>query len=97
MGLACLNKSKYVIPVFRLLFVSAVHDVSVALACLRYGALDYLLCPFERQDLSVVIRRAFEHDRLRRNTGSNQTSLQYLVAALTAELRDKLSKTESIR
>jgi response regulator RpfG family c-di-GMP phosphodiesterase len=78
-------------PGLPLVFASAVHDVTVALACLRCGALDYLRKPFERQDLSVMIRRAFDHDRLRKNTSSIKTSLQYLVAARTAELRVKLS------
>ena len=91
-GLGLLKQVKIRYPGLPFVFVSAVYDVTVALTCLRCGALDYLRKPFDRQDLSVVIRRAFEHEHLRRNTDSNKTSLQYLVAALTADLRDKVSK-----
>jgi len=31
--------------------VTAVHDISVALAAIRNGAYDYLLKPFEREQL----------------------------------------------
>lgn len=90
-GLGLLEQVKMRYPDLPLVFASAVHDVTVALACLRCGALDYLRKPFERQDLFVMVRRAFDHDRLRKNASSNKTSLQYLVDALTAELREKLS------
>ncbi len=45
--------------------VTAVHDISVALAAIRNGAYDYLLKPFEREQLLAVVRRALEANRLR--------------------------------
>ena len=90
-GMGLLEQVKVRYPDLPLVFATAVHDVTVALECMRCGALDYLRKPFERQDLFVMIRRAFDHDSLWKNANSNQTSLQYLGAARTAELREKLS------
>jgi DNA-binding NtrC family response regulator len=64
-GLALLERltGKYAdIPV---LIISAVHDVSVAMVAIRNGAYDYLLKPFEREQLINTVRRALEHRRLK--------------------------------
>jgi len=45
--------------------ITAVHDVSVAVAVLRNGVYDYLLKPFEREQFIFAIRRALEYRRLR--------------------------------
>jgi response regulator RpfG family c-di-GMP phosphodiesterase len=81
-------------PGLPLVFVTAVHDVSVALLCLRQGAYDYLLKPFERSQLLTTIRRALENHRLRTATDADKTTLESLVAARIKELRCKLSKLE---
>lgn len=91
-GIELLEQVNMRFPDLPLVFVSAVHDVAVALASLRHGALDYLLVPFERQDLLAMIRRAFETHRLRTDAGSNKTSLELLLGALSTELHSKLSK-----
>lgn len=41
------------------------HDISVALAAIRNGAYDYLLAPFEREQLLTVVRRVLEYRRLK--------------------------------
>jgi FixJ family two-component response regulator len=42
------------------IMVTAVHDISVALGALRNGAYDYLLKPFEREQLLATVGRAME-------------------------------------
>ena len=54
--------------------VTAVHDISVALAAIRNGAYDYLLKPFEREQLLATVRRALETRRLRWRTGLPEQS-----------------------
>ncbi len=52
-------------PEIPLVVLSACHDVSLFTVALRYGAYDYLLKPFEREQLLNVVRRALEYRRLR--------------------------------
>jgi len=47
-GIALLDRVQDCYPDMPAIMVTAVHDVSVALAAIRNGAYDYLLKPFER-------------------------------------------------
>ena len=57
-GLGLLETINVQYPDLPLVFLTAVHDVTVVLCCLRRGAYDYLLKPFERKELLATIRRA---------------------------------------
>jgi len=74
--------------------VTAVHDISVALAAIRNGAYDYLLKPFEREQLLAVVRRALEAHRLRVENRAYQSSLEALVSQRTGELRATIEELE---
>jgi len=74
--------------------VTAVHDISVALAAIRNGAYDYLLKPFEREQLLATVRRALENRRLKLENRAYQTNLESLVAARTEQLRKTMSNLE---
>jgi putative nucleotidyltransferase with HDIG domain len=74
--------------------VTAVHDISVALAAIRNGAYDYLLKPFERDQLLAVVRRALEANRLRVQNHIYQSDLEALVDQRTKELRDTVDELE---
>jgi putative nucleotidyltransferase with HDIG domain len=75
--------------------VTAVHDISVALAAIRNGAYDYLLKPFEREQLLAVVRRAVESHRLKVENLLYQSSLESLVERRTKELRETISQLEA--
>src|SRR5438876_9986355 len=64
-GIGLLEKTKERFPDMPVVMVTAVHDISVALAALRNGAYDYLLKPFEREQLLENVRRALENRRLK--------------------------------
>jgi putative nucleotidyltransferase with HDIG domain len=81
-------------PDLPFVFVTAVHDISVALAAIRNGAYDYLLKPFEREQLLAIVRRALENRRLKLETRAYQTNLESLVGARTEELRQAMSDLE---
>jgi putative nucleotidyltransferase with HDIG domain len=74
--------------------VTAVHDISVALAAIRNGAYDYLLKPFEREQLLAVVRRALEAYRLRVENRRYQSTLESLVDQRTTELRETIGELE---
>jgi putative nucleotidyltransferase with HDIG domain len=74
--------------------VTAVHDISVALAAIRNGAYDYLLKPFEREQLLAVVRRALEANRLRVENSLYQSNLEALVNQRTTELRETIAELE---
>src|SRR5438105_15537694 len=46
-GIGLLERAKELYPDMPIIMVTAVHDISVALAAIRNGAYDYLLKPFE--------------------------------------------------
>ena len=92
-GMELLKSIKLQYPTLPVVFITGVHDVMVALACIRQGASDYLLKPFERRQLLATIRRALENHRSNLD-GPTRTTLGSLVTSRTEELRMKLSKLE---
>src|SRR6267378_942567 len=93
-GIALLERSKEKYPDMPVIMVTAVHDISVALAAIRNGAYDYLLKPFEREQLLAMLRRALEHRRLKLENRAYQSNLESLVAARTEQLRQAMTDLE---
>jgi putative nucleotidyltransferase with HDIG domain len=86
-GIALLERTKEKFPDMPVVMVTAVHDISVALDALRNGAYDYLLKPFEREQLLATVRRALENRRLKLENRAYQTNLESLVDARTEQLK----------
>ncbi len=93
-GIALLERSKERYPDMPVVMVTAVHDIQVALQALRNGAYDYLLKPFEREQLLATVRRALENRRLKRENDAYRTNLEALVAARTQQWKSALSNLE---
>ena len=93
-GLTLLAKMKQEHPDIPVVMVTAVHDISVALAAIRNGAYDYLLKPFEKEQLLAMVRRAIENRRLKLENLAYQTKLESLVSARTEMLRKALADLE---
>src|SRR5437660_6827634 len=93
-GIGLLEKTKERFPDMPVVMVTAVHDISVALAALRNGAYDYLLKPFEREQLLATVSRALENRRLKVENRVYQTNLESLVAARTDQLQAAMSSLE---
>src|ERR1700723_552908 len=93
-GIALLERTKEKYPDMPVVMVTAVHDISVALQALRNGAYDYLLKPFEREQLLATVSRALENRRLKIENRKYQTELESLVEARTAQLQDTLKNLE---
>jgi putative nucleotidyltransferase with HDIG domain len=93
-GIALLERAKEKYPDVPVVMVTAVHDIQVALQALRNGAYDYLLKPFEREQLLATVRRALENRRLKRENDAYRTNLEALVAARTQQWKAALSDLE---
>ncbi len=93
-GLSLLARIRHEHPDIPVVMVTAVHDISVALAAIRNGAYDYLLKPFEGEQLLAIVRRAMENRRLKLENLAYQTKLESLVAARTDLLRRALADLE---
>jgi putative nucleotidyltransferase with HDIG domain len=93
-GIALLEKIKERFPDVPVVMVTAVHDISVALAAIRNGAYDYLLKPFEREQLLLTVRRALENRTLKLENHNYQMNLEALVNARTEQLRQAMADLE---
>jgi putative nucleotidyltransferase with HDIG domain len=82
-----LERAKERFPDMPVIMVTAVSDLSVALSAIRNGAYDYLLKPFERDQLLDRVRRALENRRLKLENRAFQLHLESRVAEQTERLR----------
>jgi DNA-binding NtrC family response regulator len=86
-GIALLERTKKKVPDLPVVIVTAVYDISVALAAIRCGAFDYLMKPFEREQLLAVVGRALDDRRVKLEHRAYVSSLESQVATLTEQLR----------
>jgi putative nucleotidyltransferase with HDIG domain len=93
-GFALLERIRRIHPQMPVVMVTAIHDISVALAAIRSGAYDYLLKPFERDQLLATVRRALENRRLTVENLAYRNKLEVLVSARTELLQHAMSKLE---
>ena len=93
-GFAVLERATQLLPQMPVVMVTAIHDISVALAAIRQGAYDYLLKPFEREQLIATVRRALEYRRLKLENLSYQNNLEELVSARTDLLNRAMKDLE---
>ena len=93
-GIGLLERTKEKYPDMPVVMVTAVHDISVALAAIRNGAYDYLLKPFEREQLLNTVSRALENRRLKVENRTYQTNLESLVKARTDQLQATVRELE---
>ena len=93
-GIGLLERTKERFPDMPVVMVTAVHDISVALAAIRNGAYDYLLKPFEREQLLNAVGRALENRRLKMENRTYQANLEGLVEKRTDQLQAALADLE---
>jgi putative nucleotidyltransferase with HDIG domain len=93
-GIGLLERAKEKFPDMPVVMVTAVHDISVALSAIRNGAYDYLLKPFEREQLLATVRRALENRRLKLENRAYQTELEAKIDARTQQLRNAMGEIE---
>jgi putative nucleotidyltransferase with HDIG domain len=93
-GIALLERIHSLQPNLPVVMVTAVHDISVAIDSMRRGAYDYLLKPFERDQLLNTVERALSHRQALEETQSYHQSLEEMVRARTEMLRHAMEDLE---
>ena len=93
-GLKLLIELRTADPDVPVIMVTAMHDISIALDAIRTGAYDYILKPFEKDQLYLSVRRALEHRRLTLENRAYQSDLEHLVAERTQQLSIALQDLE---
>ncbi len=93
-GIMLLERVRAAFPEVPLILVTAVHDVAVAMAAIRKGAYDYLLKPFEREQLLSTVGRALEYRALVEQNTIYRTQLEDLVEARTEMLNNAMLELE---
>jgi putative nucleotidyltransferase with HDIG domain len=93
-GLKLLAELRAEEPDVPVIMVTAMHDISIALEAIRAGAYDYILKPFEKDQLHLSVRRALEHRRLVIENRTYQSDLEHLVAERTQQLSIALQDLE---
>jgi putative nucleotidyltransferase with HDIG domain len=76
-------------PEVPVIMVTAIHDISTALEAIRRGACDYILKPFEKDQLYQGVERALQRRRLVLEVRNYQPDLERKVEQRTVELRTK--------
>jgi putative nucleotidyltransferase with HDIG domain len=93
-GIALLERIHALQPNLPVVMVTAVHDISVAIDSMRRGAYDYLLKPFERDQLLSTVQRALTYRQALEETMSYHQSLEEMVRARTEMLRHAMVDLE---
>src|ERR1700675_2027123 len=81
-------------PEIPVIMVTAIHDISTALEAIRRGAYDYILKPFEKDQLFLGVGRALQHRRLVIENRNYQRDLEQKVEERTAQLISKHAELE---
>jgi putative nucleotidyltransferase with HDIG domain len=77
-------------PEIPVIMVTTIHDISAALQTIRRGAYDYILKPFEKDQLFHALGRAWQHRQLVTENKNYQINLRQEVERKTAELTNAL-------
>jgi len=89
--LDCIHAQQPQLPV---VMVTAIHDIGVAIDSMRRGAYDYLLKPFEREQLVNTVQRALDHRQALQESHNYQQNLEQVVRARTEMLRQAMENLE---
>ena len=89
-----LERTQAEYPDIPVILMTGMSDMSAVLTAIRNGAHDYLLKPFERDQLLGTVRRVLDNRELKMQSGAYQTNLESLVATRTEQLRKSLTNLE---
>ncbi len=93
-GIKLLDWIRHYDPEVPVIMVTAIHDISTALEAIRRGAYDYILKPFEKDQLFLGVGRALQHRRLVAENRNYQRNLEQQVEERTAQLSGALAQLE---
>ncbi|MFQ5526799.1 MAG: HD-GYP domain-containing protein [Thermoanaerobaculia bacterium] len=85
-GIELLQQLKQLDPLLQVVMVSGHHDMAVVRQALRDGAYDYLIKPFELEELANTVARALEHHHLLKQNEAYRLNLEKMVESQTREI-----------
>lgn len=86
-GLELLGRLKSLDPDIQVVMVSGLQSLDVVRQCLREGAYDYIVKPFDHEDLINTVQRALDRARLLRQNAEYRRNLERMVREQTVEIR----------
>ena len=100
-GIEGLHRFKAKVPEIPVILVTAFATVETAVEAMKAGAFDYLTKPFEPEELEIVVQRAVEHGRLRRENAQLRSALsgEFSVRGIVGKsqaMKDVVSMLERI-
>jgi putative two-component system response regulator len=87
-GITLLKEVKAGHPDTAVVMITAVADVDVAVSCLAIGAMDYLMKPFNIEEVRARVRQALEKRRLVLDNRAYQQQLEQRVRAQAHRLEE---------
>ncbi len=88
-GISLLQEVKITRPELDVVMVTGVVDTGTALRAIRLGASDYVVKPFNLEEVSITVDRILEKRRLVRENREYQLNLEHKVAERTQQLQGK--------
>jgi putative nucleotidyltransferase with HDIG domain len=88
-GITLLQEVKVAKPELDVVMVTGVVDTDTALRAIRMGASDYVVKPFNLEEVSITVDRILEKQRLVRENREYQLNLERKVADRTQQLQAK--------
>lgn len=86
-GMELLAKIKNNYPDIAVMMLTAVSSMETAVESMKLGAFDYVIKPFENDDLTMRVERALERRRLTLENIAYQKSLEQLVEYQVGQIR----------
>ena len=86
-GVELLKRLKTLDETIQVVMVTGVHQMETVRQCVREGAYDYIVKPFEAEDLLATVERALERVRLIRQNEEYRKNLERMVLEQTVEIR----------
>jgi putative two-component system response regulator len=86
-GVELLEGLKRLDPTIQVVMVTGVQQMETVRQCVRAGAYDYIVKPFDADDLLSTVERALERSRLIRQNEEYRRHLERMVKEQTVEIR----------
>src|SRR5437763_5855551 len=87
-GLALLREIRSLYPDIAVVMITAVADVEIAVSCLAIGAADYVIKPYQLEDVRARVAQALEKRRLVLELRAYRESLEERVAIQARRLEE---------
>jgi putative two-component system response regulator len=91
-GVELLPEIKQMYPDTAVIMSTAITDTSTAIKCMKDGAHDYMVKPFNLDEVALSTQRALEKRRLELENRAYQQHLEEMVTERTAELKQAVTK-----